>query len=637
MFKGGYTGSILRVNLSTLKISEDSVTVELARNFIGGMGFCMRLLYCETGPQTKPLSPENKLVFAVGPLNGTIFPSASRYVVAAKSPATGLIGYANSGGFFASELKFAGYDAIVISGRAKQPVYLWINDGYAEIRKADHIWGKDTWKTEDILRKELRDPKTRIACIGQAGENLVSYSGIISEKSRAAARCGLGAVAGYKKLKAIAVRGSKKVDVATPDRFKELVSELLRKLIKSSSIVTKRKYGTAALVNIMNEIGRFPTYNHQKGVYPKAEKISAEAIVEKYKIGQCGCYGCIVNCNNLLKLKSGPHAGLSGDQPEYETLCGLGSQLGIDDLDFIIYCNWLCDQYGLDTISTGATIAFAMELWEKGIIDEEDTGGLNFVWGNKETVEKTIHLIAKREGFGKILSEGVKKAAEKIRKGSGRYAMHVKGLEIPGQDGRAQKSMGIAHATASRGADHLTHCTMLDESGIFENAIKDRFGEKYLPEMANRLESKYKGIMAKECETATAVVNSLVTCIGAGSMSPPIYYWREITDAYRLVTGIELTIEEMRKAGERIAVIRRAYNIREGLDRSDDTLPKRFLEEPAPEGPCKGQIVELNEMLKEYYEAWGYDNKTGWIPKARLVEFGLEDVMQELESLGRIP
>lgn len=633
--KGGYVNRILRIDLSKKKEKIIPLSKYLVRNYVGGVGFCAKILWDETGPETDSLGPENKLIFATGPLTGTLWPASGRFVVVAKSP-LGVFGRSVAGGHFGPEIKFAGYDMIVIEGRANKPVYLWINDGQVEFKNATHLWGKSTWETDKIIKREHSDKNIQVACIGQAGENLVKFGSIITSRFRAAARGGLGTVMGAKKLKAIAVRGSGSVTVSNPKKFIRLLKNFNEKLKEDPFTQSIKKYGTTSLVEPMSEIGRFPTRNFQTGVFPMAKKISGDVFIERYKIRDGACFSCSMACKNFLKIKSGPYAGLCGDHAEYESINSLGSRCGVDDPEFILYANWLCDQYGLDTISTGGAISFAMELWEKGIISKKDTDGIDFSWGDKKTIIQIIHKIAREEGFGKILAKGTKNAAKIIGKNAGRYAMQVKGLELPAQDGRAQKSMAIAHATAVRGADHLTHCTFYDEMG-FDNIIEKRFGKRYLPHMVDRLAFKYKGIMAKECEDFTSMLNSLLLCITGGTFWPPILWWKELNNLYNAVTGFQTNVKNFKKNAERTVNLTRAYNIRLGLTRKDDTLPERFLKEPAPDGPCKGQIVEQDEMLDEYFMKRGWDIKTGLIPKNKLEELGLKEVVSELKKLGKLP
>jgi aldehyde:ferredoxin oxidoreductase len=632
---GGYTGKILRVNLTTGKTHTQGLSNEIAEKFLGGVGFCTNILYDETGPSTNPLGPENRLIFAVGPLSGTVWPQSGRYEVGGKSPLTGILGGANSGGSFGPEMKRAGYDAIVFQGCASKPVYTYIENGDATILDGEHLSGKNT---EESMRTINQDhgKKTQVVCIGQGGENLVRYAGIVTDRFRLAARAGLGAVMGSKRLKAVAVQGSLRVEVAHPRRFTELVAEADWRIRADPFVPEVTKYGTTILVEAMNEIGRFPTRNFQTGVCPTAEKISGEVLVEKYKIADKACFGCRLACKNVIKVKAGCFRGMTLDHPEYETISSFGGRVGNDDLDTIIEAHVLCNLYGIDTISTGGVIAFLMELYEKRIITKRDTGGIAFRWGDKNLILDMIRKIAYREGLGDLLAEGTRRVAERIGRGAEDYAMHVKGLDVPAQDGRAQKSMGLAHAVSARGADHLRASAFLDEMG-FEEAIVRRFGKEYLPEMADRLDEKYKGIMVKVCEDFAAVVSSLGLCLTGGYAYPPIFYFEDLAEAVAAATGMKVTEKSLRVSGERIVNLERAYNIREGLSRKDDRLPTRFITEPSPEGPCKGQTVNLEVMLNEYYRTRGWDVKTGLVPRRKLEELDLKDVADDLEKAGKLP
>jgi len=632
----GYAGRILRVDLSKGKVVALPLREKLVKGYIGGTGFCARILWDETGPDTDPLGPENRLVFAVGPLTGTAWPTSGRFNVAARSPLTEIWGEANAGGDWGPELKYAGYDAIIVRGKAKKPTYLWIDDDNVELGDASPLWGKTTWETEETIREDLGDRDVKVASIGQAGENLVRFACIINASHRAAGRVGMGTVMGSKGLKAVAVRGSKDVRVADPERFFELIDDVNERIKKDPFAPNTTKYGTTMLVEAMSEIGRFPTKNFQTGVFPMADKIGGNVLVERYKVKDHACFSCPIACKNHLMIRSGPYAGSHGSHPEYETINALGGRCWNDDIENIIHAGWLCNQYGLDTISTGSAIAFAMELWERGIINEKDTGGIDLSWGNKEAIIEMVQNIARREGFGDVFAEGIRRAAEKIGRGAEKYAIHVKGLDISAQDGRAQKSMAIAHATSVRGADHLRHCSFYDEIG-FPDAIVERFGEQYLPEMADRLSIRYKGILAKGCEDFAAIVDSLLMCIGGTTFWPPIVWWDDAAKVYTAVTGIEATVTVLKKAAERIVNLKRAYNIRLGLTREHDTLPERFLREPAPDGPCKGHVVELKPMLDEYYRERGWDLETGLIPRSKLKELGLKDVANQLEASGKLP
>lgn len=630
---GGYAGNTLILNLNKHKTRKAELEETFAKKYIGGTGFCTRLLYDKTKPDTDPLGPENRLVFANGPFIGTNWPASTRFNVAAKSPLTGIWGESNAGGNFGLALKSAGFDSLIVEGKSSEPVYLWIREGEAELIDASHIWGKSTDETAEIIREDVGHEDLGIAAIGQGGENLVRFANIMSNmpEDRANARSGMGAVMGSKKLKAVAATGSQETEIANPDRFKELVEEAFVRINENPFSETFHKYGTNNLTGPMSEIGRFPTRNFQTGVFPQVEEIDGDALLE-YVSRDYGCPGCPLTCKKWIEIKSGPYAGESGSGPEYETTNAFGGRVDNSNLELILKSNWLCNQYGIDTIETGEAIAFSMELWEKGIIGKEDTGGLDFSWGNKEVIEKMIHKIAKREGWGEVLADGVAEAASKIGNGAEKYAMHVKGLAVPAQDGRAQRSMGLAHATSARGADHLRHCSFLDEIGIPE-LIEEKFGKEHAEEMANRLTPDYKGVMAQELEEFTAICDSLPLCI----YTLLYQWWEGLTEAYNAITGQNISSDDMRLKAQRIVNLRRAYNIRLCLDREQDTLPKRFLDEPAPDGPCKGHTVELDEMLDEYYENAEWDKETGLIPKEKLLELGLEKAADDLENLGKLP
>ncbi|MFH1821032.1 MAG: aldehyde ferredoxin oxidoreductase family protein [Methanobacteriota archaeon] len=633
-----YAGKIARVDLTSGTVTKQPLTVELAENFLGGEGFIAKILWDEVGPKTDPLGPENRLVFAVGPLSGTGWPVSCRFEVGAKSPLTGVYGDSSCCGYWGPELKFAGYDAVVLQGKSDKPVYLWINDDDIKVMDAKDVWGKSTSETEEIIRKDLGDQRIQVASCGLAGENLVRYACVINLR-RAAARSGMGAVMGSKNLKAVAVRGTKDVRTESTKEFYDYMNEIIEVYKKDFYILDRIKFGTPILVELMNEIARWPVKNFQTGVFPYAKEIGGERIRREYRIKDRGGFGCWATCEKPVLVKNSPYSGTYAKQPEYETLSALGARLWIRNLDAIIYANELCDELGLDTISTGGTISWAMECYENGILTKEDTDGIDLTWGNHEAVLALIPKIAKREGFGAMLAEGSFRAAQKLGRGSEKYVMAVKRMEIAAQDGRAQKSMGLAHAVASRGADHLKAFPLVDELGR-EEPIKARFGEKYLPEMAQPLSPKYKAYEVKDGEELCALCDSLSLCKSSGTCLPlntGQIYFEDMAKVVGLATGMKINGEDMRRAGERIVNIQRAFNIREGLTRKDDALPDRFTKTPAPEGADKGHVVELEKMLDEYYELRGWDSKTGLIHRKKLEELSLGYVADELERLGKIP
>jgi aldehyde:ferredoxin oxidoreductase len=627
----GYAGRVLQVDLTRGKIASQELDKDLARSYIGGNGFCARLLFDLIKPGTNPLGPENVLIFAAGPLNGTIWPQSGRYEVAAKSPLTGLYGEANSGGHWGSELKYAGFDVIIIRGRSSKPVYLFVEDGKAELMDAKPLWGRSTLETERTL-KEKHEKDTQVASIGRAGENIVRFACIMTNY-RAAARTGLGAVMGSKRLKAIAVRGSLDLEVADLDRFERLASAAHKRLLLHKFSASTTKYGTSILVELMSEIGRFPTRNFQSGVFEHAAQIGGERLVSEFKVKDRACFCCPLRCENFVRVPGAEP--LSEGKVEYETLSSLGGRCGNADLEGLLHANRLCNLYGLDTISCGAVISFAMECYERGLLTSKDTDGIELKWGNSEAIVKCIEKIARREGFGAKLAEGTARFAKRFGKKAARFTMVVKGMDEPAQDGRAQKSMGLSHATANRGADHLTSFEVLSEVGFVE-AIEERFGKKVMPEGADRLNPKYKPLMVRDGENFCAIVDSLVAC-KFGAVWPPALYFADFAGGLTALTGTRYTEKDLRLIGERIFTLERAFDIREGVTAKDDRLPERLTKEPAPAGPCKGHVVELDRMLREYYQLRGWDRKTGWISRSRLVKLGLADVVKNLAQLKKLP
>ena len=623
-----YAGKILKVDLSLGTKRVQELDEGFARKYLGGAGFCSRILYDAIEPGIDPLSPANVLMFATGPLTGTLFPQASRYIVAAKSPLTGIWGESHAAGHWAPELKFSGFDAIVLEGRSPKPVYLWLNDGEVEIRDAGQIWGKTTYEADELIKEELGDTEIKVATIGQAGENLVRFACVINECSRVAARSGMGTVMGSKNLKAIAVRGFRGLEIADTEHYLDFIREMHQKMLENPFTESRVKYGTTNLVEMMNQIGRLPTYNMKQGVFEEFEKISGETLRQKYFVRPRADFACLQRCGRFVRVPSGPYA-CEGKGPEFECLSALGSRCGNSNLESVIYAHHLCNLYGMDTISTGSTISWAMECYENGVITKEDTGGLDLSWGNYESVVKLIEMIVKREGFGKVLGEGSWKAAEEIGKGSDRYLMCVKKQEIAGQEPRAQKSMGLASAVSARGADHLYAFPVLDEVG-FGKEIEERLGKEYLPEIADRLNPKYKGIMVKKCEDFCRMIECVGVCL-YGTEIPPVYYYGDIARALELSTGMKLNEKDLQMTGERVVNLNRAFNAREGITRRDDTLPSRLTGVPAPKGPPKGQVVELDRMLDEYYSLRGWDKEMGLPTREKLEEIGLKDIADNLD------
>jgi aldehyde:ferredoxin oxidoreductase len=615
MYKGGYTGKVLRINLTDQTAKEEALALEMAKDFIGGAGFGIKYLFDEVPPGTDPLGPDNKLIFAPGPFSGTSIPCASRMAVTAKSPLTGAVGMAQTGGYFPVELKYAGYDALIVEGKAEKPTYVWIKNGDVKFRSAKRVWGMRTTDTQQIIKNELNDQNVRIACIGPAGENLCKIACILNEL-RAAGRKGLGAVMGSKNLKAIAIRGTGEVAVADKEKLKTARAEFTKAMKESPVLYPEfSKHGTPMVVDHACAIGIFPTKNFSAtGEYAPADRIGVEVQMTR-DTGSEHCYGCPVGCSQLKLAKTGPYAGILAEGPEYETFFSFGGETGVENIDAIIAADRLADELGLDTISAGVTIGFAMELYEKGILSAKDTGGLQLNFGNDEAMVTLLRLMAYREGLGDILADGTKAAAKRIGKGSEKYAIHVKGLELPAYDVRGAKAHGLSLATAYTGADHNRGYAFQEIFGIPVPYAVDRFAV----EGKGKLTKWNQDVRVATCDCPTM-------CAFLLDMAVPAIATRNTASLMEAITGLAFTPEEIEKAGERINNLAKAFNVREGFKREDDTLPERLMTEPLKAGASKGQVIskeDLKNMLDEYYAARGWDIRTGTPTRERLTELGL--------------
>jgi len=617
----GLMGKILRVNLTESKVSEEAIPENTAKMYLGGGGLATKYLYDEVKKGTDPLGPENELIFMTGPLTGTSCPSAGRYSVVAKSPLTGTWAQANSGGFWAPDFKRTGYDGVIFQGISKKPVYLVCEDGKAELRDASHLWGMKTPETTDAIQNDL-GKQFKVACIGPAGEKKVRIACVMNDKHRAAGRCGLGAVMGSKNLKAIAAKGTKKVQIANPEEFTR-VSKKQYDLIRDSMLkVGLETHGTNLLLDMVNVRGGLPTRNWQLGMFAHEDKINGPALTDNVLKSRVACYACPIACGRVSEIKTGKWAGKEGEGPEYESVVLLGSACDVDDLNAITMANFLCNEYGIDTISAGSIVAFAMECYEKGILTKEDTGGLEIKFGDPDILVELIEKIGKREGIGDLLGEGTKRVAEKLGKGSEKFAMQVKGLELPAYDSRAAKITALGYAVASRGGDHMTGYiqgpTFIDTPFLVVDDSK--IDDVYVPKPKD-------ATVLRDLENALTMFDVTGTCKFMGLMLNA----HEWVDLISSVTGWEFSIEDFKKTGERIVNLSRAFNMRDGFTRADDNLPKRLTEEPMPDGPAKGHVVEqLDTLLDNYYEARGWDKKTGKPTPEKLKELGLDFVIPDL-------
>jgi len=573
-FKGGYMGKVLRIDLTTKKISKEELEEKEARAFIGGAGLGIGILYNEVKQRTDPLSSENKLIFSLGPLVGSMAPCCHRMAVVAKSPLTNTVGMALSGGEFPAELKFAGYDAVIIEGAAEKPVYIWIHDDKTELRDATPFWGIQTQDTQLFIKDALNKPDAKVACIGPAGEKLVRYACIINER-RAAGRTGLGAVMGSKKLKAIAVRGAEKVKCADEAKFKEALKDLYAEMQKSEVLYPRfSRLGTPMVVETTTELGILPAKNWSAtGIFAPVESIGGETQEEYYTVLRRGCLQCPVRCGQTRLVKNGPYAGFMTEGPEFETTYSFGSATGINYMPAIIAADRLCDEFGLDTISAGVTIAFAMELREQGVVSKEELDGLDVKFGNHEAMIKLLRKIAYREGIGDLLAEGTKRASETIGRGAENYAMHIKGSELPGYDVRGAKAHGLSYATSYTGGDHGRGYAIQE---IFDTPV---------PYNVDRFAIEGKGKLCKwNQDVRTGVCDCMPFCAFPFDMAIAEVATTLLADLYEALTGFSLTAKEVEKVGERVNNVARAFSVKEGFSRVDDTLPKRIMTEPIPGG-----------------------------------------------------
>ncbi len=609
-----YAGQLLRVDLSSGTQRIELINDADVRQYLLGSGLAAKIYNQEMDPGSEPLEPSSPLLAFTGLLTGTYSPTGCRSTWCGRSPLTGIWNEANMGGHWGAELRFAGFDGLIVTGHAPEPVYLWIHDGQAEVRPAGHLWGQDHFATFDALCEET-DPKAQIACIGLAGENLVRIACVMQggrEHARAAGRGGMGALLGSKNLKAIAVRGRAKPTYPDQAGFRSFVQEI-NPFIKANSLGLSQ-LGTAGGVPATELTGDLPLKNWTLGSWKdEAVRISGQRMAETILERHTHCFACPIGCGMNIDIQDGPHAGVRGHGPEYETLAGFGGNCLCDDLNAISRMNDLCNSHGLDTISTSAVIAFAMEAYEKGLLSQEEMGGIDLTWGNAEAMIATIHAIARREGIGELLARGVRAAAEQIGPAADAFAIHVKGMELPYHDPRAFVDMATNYATAARGACHL-------ESLAYWLGYGVRFDicGWYNPQDYDPHDSAGKGQVTVDFQNYMAVYNPLGICkfIAKGKIGP-----QHVADLVNATTGWDWTAADLLKTGERLFNLKRLINLRLGVTRADDTLPQRLLTEPRPTGGAAGVLPDLDGMLAEYYRA------RGWTPEGA-------PSTERLEALG---
>ena len=613
---------MIRVDLTKEKIETLPLREDLTRDYIGGEGIGSRLLWEMVKPHTEPYAPDNAIIFATAPLNGTIFPAGPRGSIVFKSPETGTISMSNIGGHWAAQLKFAGYDLIAVTGKAKRPVYLWIDDETIELQDADNIWGETIPEMQKILKKEKGDPNIQMLGIGPAGERLVRMANVVNDV-RFAGKGGGGAVMGSKNFKAIAIRGTGMVSVHDLERLREVSFTIMEAMKKSELIQSLKKFSSAAFNQYVAEIQDFGYKHFQEGGWKDGHKLYIEHIDKALSEEHIACYSCPIGCGVTSRAKKGPYKGTETSGPMAEAYWNWGWKCGIADLEAICKITELCNSNGVCVNSTAELAAWVMECQERGLLSTEETGGLELTWGDGTGSVKMMEMLIERKGFGNILAEGVKRTAEKVGHGTEEYAMHVKGMELDGDEWRQNKASALNAAVAERGASVTRPWGFpLDMGLIFPEVT----GLKEKPDT-----SKEKGIAKwfKPFKEFHLAANCVGVCLYPALFNIPDVY--QTIEGYNAISGREIDLKEYLKAGERSICIQRAFNAREGFGRKDDTLPKRLLTEPVKGGPADGKsIKDFDGMLDEYYEESGFDKKTGWPTRDKLEELGLKAVADEL-------
>ncbi len=622
---GGYTGKILRVNLSDKSISIEKPDDKFYRRHFGGTALTGYYLLKELKPGIDPLGPDNKLIFSAGVITGIPCAGSGRSGVGSKSPLTGGRGDSQAGGFWGAELKRAGWDAIIIEGKAANPVYLWINDDKVEIRDASHLWGKPTLEVEKQIQDELGDKRVRVVQIGPAGEKLVRFACILNDIIHAYGRCGHGAVMGSKMLRAIAVRGNQAVPLANPEKVREVAKWLADNYKLLSARMTAN--GTSGGIPNLQEAGILPTRNFQEGQFESYMDIAGATMTETILVGRGNCYACPIHCKRQVKVGPPYNVDPVYGGPEYETMAALGSFCGVNDLKAVAKGNQLCNAFALDTIATGNTIAFAMECFERGILTQKDTGGIELKFGNAEAMMTMVEMIAKREGLGDILAEGTKRAAEKIGHGAIEYAMQIKGQEVPMHEPRGKVGLGIGYATSPTGADHChnIHDTMFE----YECREMEKLRALGIQEPLSPLDlSPAKVRMFQYYVNWQHFQNCAHMC-----MFQPFNY-SHLVKLVNGATGWNTSVFELMKVGERALALARVFNAREGYTAKDDIIPKRFYE-AFNSGPLKNKEIgreAMHQALQTYYKMAGWDSERAVPTTEKLQELDLGWVVEELDK-----
>ena len=633
----GYAGEILKVDLDREEIVKERLGRDLAEKFIGGAGLAAYFLYQLVPPQVRADSPKNWVILATGPLNGTLMPSSGRLSATTLSPVTGIFGDSNGGGDFAPELKFAGYDFILITGKAKRPVYLWINDDEVELRDAGHLLDKTTWEADELIKKELGDWRIKTALVGPTAPKGLLYGCLVIDKYRACGKCGIGTALAQKNMLGVAVRGRRGISLSDPSSHEAICEKIMNDIKSSEGYHPYSLRGTLAVMELYQATGRVPVKNRQEtGLLPEElfKKISTDTFLKDFNVRPKACFNCPLHCSHWFEIKEGRYAGEQGEKPEFVAVGAFGPLLGSYDYGAILHYQNECNRYGIDMYECANTMALAFEAYQKGLITTRETDGIPLEWGDLDSIEKIFQKIAAFEGFGKILGLGVRRAAQAIGKGAEQFAIEVKGYGMSLPDVRNAPHWGLAFATASRGGDHLKALPFI--MVYRPEMMQDLFPGESPEAMFSLMETKGKGRMVAWFENYMAILDSLGLCkleYNTGWIHP-----KELAPALSSATGIPYDFQKLMECGERICNVQKAFNARLGLTREDDTLPRRFMTEPVKTGPRKGEHMGsvLPQMLDEYYEARGWDPKTGLPRRAKLESLGLKEIADELDQQGHL-
>jgi aldehyde:ferredoxin oxidoreductase len=635
----GWTGIIIRINLSSQKVEKQPLEENLRLNFLGGRGINSRFLYQEVPPELDPLTPENTIILGSSPLSGTSAPSSPRCTITAKSPLTGILGDASFGGYFAPEMKKAGYDHLIIQGASEKPVYLLITEDGAVFKDASHLWGKTTWETEELIQKELKDPKVQVLSIGPAGENLVRTACAV-HKYNTAGRTGMGAVMGSKNLKAIAIRGNKKIQIAHPELFKENKKKWRKRIKESPLTQTFSKYGSAGPLAMEDRVGILAIRNFEQcGGFEGIEEVDDKALAKKFFTKSNSCFACPIGCIQSYEVKEGPYKGTRGTKMPEGCTSSCGPTCGNACASSLFKINNLANEYGMDILDFGLTMSIAMDWYENGLIGREDTDGIPLNWGNHESMVKMIPKIARREGFGNLLADGIVKAAQKLGKNAEKYVSSCKGMVFGGVDARALKGAALCWATATRGCDHLRGGVLIEfprggKPAIPPEEAIERFGSEEVLTPT----SYTKAVAANFYQDVYTIADSLEICKFITAHNGHGITLEDMAEMFYAVTGIKMDTPEMRTIANRIFTLERSFLVREGIDKKDDFLKGKWVKGPVPNGPFEGNTIEeekWEKMLSEYYQTRGWDPQTGIPTRETLENLGLHDVSQELKKMGK--